>query len=292
MDLKKFILDNELCDFAVGLGGCRVHKTNFDSCDYDITVFDKSEKNDAVLEYDNEFVFLHHGKLDEKKSDVLIHYDGMKIIQDETWDLRMLLSKIKESKDKIFLDFAKNRLIDAIFCCQKTKASISNSGVFAPCWQKCATYLLSDAIASLNNIVPSSHMLYSLRHLEKSSINENVSVINETSGVERAIPSLLQRMLKSTLGFSDIVENNNHSKVIQRKYDLFLSNSMFSDCYFYLVQINKNNFLKLRHFIHRHPDYIHILKVAFDIERDSNLLEQQASQIQNASNRIIELLRK
>ena len=292
MDFKKIISDNDLSDFPIGLGGCRVRETSFGSCDYDITVFDNSEKKDHVVDYGDDSIYIHHGKLDEKKSEILIHYIGMEIIQDESWDLRIFLSKIKEKQDKLFLDFAKNCLIDAIFCCQKTKDSILNSDNFAPCWQKCATCLLSDAISTLNNIVPSSHMLNSLRNLKKSSINENVSIINETTGVERATPSLLQRMLKSTKGFSDIVENNNYSKVIQKKYDYFLSNSMLSDCYFYLIYVNKKNFLKLRHSIHQNPDHIHILKVAFDIERDYNLLEQQAVQIQNTCNHIIELLRK
>jgi len=217
MDFKKFINENDLFDYPIGLTGCRAQKINFDSCDYDLTVFDNSKQNDEVIEFGSDYVFLHHGDIEEKKSDVLIHYDDMDIIQDESWELRILLAKIKERKEKIYKDYAKNCLINAIFCCQKTNDCLSNSDEFAPCWQKCASYLLADAIAGLNFICPSSHMLFSLRNLEKNTINENISEINDTLGIERATSSLLQRMLKSTIGFSDIVENNNHSKVIQKK---------------------------------------------------------------------------
>jgi hypothetical protein len=100
----------------------------------------------------------------------------------------------------------------------------------------------------------------------------------------------LERILKSTIGFSDLVENNNHSKIIQGKHDLFIKNSMLSDCYFYLGYINKENFVKIKDKIASQPDLIHILKVAFDIETDSNLLEHQAKLIQKSCNTILGLI--
>jgi len=41
MDLKKFIKDQGLSGFPIGLGGCRILEYNFDSCDYDLVVFDE-----------------------------------------------------------------------------------------------------------------------------------------------------------------------------------------------------------------------------------------------------------
>ena len=38
----------------------------------------------------------------------------------------------------------------------------------------------------------------------------------------------LERMLKSTIGFSDLVEKNNHSLIIQQKHDFFLKNIRIS----------------------------------------------------------------
>jgi len=203
----------------------------------------------------------------------------------------MLLSKINEKRSSLFTDFAKNCLIESMFCCQKTKDALQTSDVFAPCWQKCASYYLADAISSLNHQRSSpSHMLDLLRKLEKSPINEHISVITQTVGIERATPTLLERMLKSTIGFSDLIEKNNHSQIIQQKHDFFVKNSMLSDCYFYFGYLNKENFIKIKDTLSREQDLIHILKIAFDIESDSNLLLLQAELVQKSCNDIFEIV--
>ena len=135
-------------------------------------------------------------------------------------------------------------------------------------------------------------MLDLLRKFDKSPTNEHISTVTQTVGIERATPTLLERMLKSTIGFSDLVEKNNHSKIIQQKHDFFLKNSMLSDCYFYLGYINKGNFIKIKDTLNRQQDLIHILKVAFDVEADSNLLLQHADLIQKSCNDIIEIVSK
>jgi len=291
MDLKKLVKEQKLSSFPIGLGGCRISDFHFDSCGYDVVVFDGKLEPKKIIKYEDEFVIIHHASLSETLSKKLLQYDKLQIIQDESWDLRMLLSKINEKRSSLFTDFAKNCLIESMFCCQKTKEAIQTSDVFASCWQKCASYYLADAISSLNHQRSSpSHMLDLLRKLEKSPINEYISVVTQTVGIERATPTLLERMLKSTIGFSDLVEKNNHSLIIQQKYDFFLKNSMLSDCYFYFGYINKENFIKIKNTLNREQDLIHILKIAFDIEADSNLLLQQAELIQKSCNEILELV--
>ena len=97
-------------------------------------------------------------------------------------------------------------------------------------------------------------MLDSLRKLKKSSINEHISVVTQTVGIERATPTLLERMLKSTIGFSDLIEKNKHSQIIQQKHDFFVKNSMLSDCYFYLGYVNQENFIKIKDTLNREQD--------------------------------------
>jgi len=291
MDLKKLVKEQVLSSFPIGLGGCRISDFHFDSCGYDVVVFDGKLEPEKIIKFEDEFVIIHHASLSETLSKKLLQYDKLQIIQDESWDLRMLLSKINEKRSSLFTDFAKNCLIESMFCCQKTKEAIQTSDVFASCWQKCASYYLADAISSLNHQRSSpSHMLDLLRKLEKSPINEYISVVTQTVGIERATPTLLERMLKSTIGFSDLVEKNNHSLIIQQKHDFFLKNSMLSDCYFYFGYINKENFIKIKNTLNREQDLIHILKIAFDIEADSNLLLQQAELIQKSCNEILELV--
>jgi len=278
-------------DFPIGLGGCRISDLHFDSCEYDIVVFDGKSEPEKIIKSGDEFVMIHHASLSETLSKKLLQYDKLQIIQDESWDLRMFLSKINEKRSSLFTDFAKNCLIESMFCCQKTKEAIQNSDVFSSCWQKCASYYLADAISSLNHQrLSPSHMLDLLRKLEKSPINEHISVVTQTVGIERATPTLLERMLKSTIGFSDLVEKNNHSQIIQQKHDFFLKNSMLSDCYFYFGYINKENFIKIKDTLNREQDLIHILKIAFDIEADSNLLLKQAELVQKSCNELLEIV--
>jgi hypothetical protein len=291
MDLKKFIENQGLSTFPIGLGGCRNSDHFFDSCDYDLIVFDENSSNNQIVSFDDNLITIHHGSLSETNSKKLLQYDKLNIIQDESWNLKIFLSKISQKRDNLFSDFAKNSIIESIFCCQKTKDGIENNDIFASCWQKCASYYLADAISSLNHNPSSpSHMLNSLRKFKKNSINNHISNILQNIGIERATPTLLERMLKSSIGFSDLIEHNNNSELIQKKYDYFIENSMLSDCYFYLGYLNKENFFQIKDDLNRRQDLIHILKIAFDIESDPNLLLQQAETIQNSCNDILEIL--
>jgi hypothetical protein len=291
MDLQKFIKTQELSTFPIGLGGCRTMNNFFDSCDYDLMVFDENSSNDEIISFENNLITIHHASLSETNTKKLLQYDKLKILQDESWNLKMFLSVISEKRSLLFSDFAKNSLIESMFCCQKTKDGIDNDDVFAACWQKCASYYLADALSSLNSNPSSpSHMLNSLRKFKKNSTNNHISSVLDTIGIERATPTLLERMLKSSIGFSDLIENNNHSDLIEKKYNYFLKNSMLSDCYFYLGYVNKENFIQIKDELNRRQDLIHMLKIAFDIESDSNLLLQQASIVQNSCNEIFELI--
>ncbi|MBP0120648.1 MAG: hypothetical protein ITD33_07335 [Nitrosarchaeum sp.] len=291
MDLKKFIEQESLTNFPIGLGGCRATNSFSDSCDYDITVFDETNKSDKIVFHDNNFIKIHYGSLKETKSDILIKYNGMQIIHDESWELRMFLSKINEKHLHLYNDYAKNCLFESIFCCEKTKDGIKNSNVFSSCWQICASYFLADAICLLNLYRPNpTHMLDAMRKFGKNKINEEITIVNETIGIERATQSLLERKMKSTIGFSNYVGNENYSKIIKLKHDLFIKNSMLPNCYFYLGYVNKENFVKIKDSIDNRPDLIHILRIAFDIEADSNLLEQQAKLIQKSCNSILGLI--
>ena len=291
MNYEDLIQEKSWSNYPVGLSGCRTGNSFLDSCDYDFTIFDNSNKPDEIFQFQNNFINAHHSSFSETQTNKLIQYDNIKIIHDESWDLRMFLSKIKEKRLILYKDYAKNSLIESLFCCEKTKKGIKEESVFASCWQKCASYFLAEGILALNQCKPSpTHMLDTLRRLEKTSVNEKISIVNDTVGIERSTPSLLERMLKSTIGFSDLVEKNNHSLVIQQKHDYFVKNSMLSDCYFYLGYINKENFVKIKDSIEKEPDLIHLLKIAFDVQADINLLEQQTNQVQKSANEILDIV--
>ena len=144
MDLKKIIEQQGLSSFPVGLGGCRISDYCFDSCGYDVVVFDGTSEPKKIVKSGDEFAIIHHASLSETKSKNLLQYDKLEIIQDESWDLQMLLSKIEgKSVLILFTDFAKDCLIESLFCCQKTKEAIQVSDVFAPLLAKMCLFLFS-----------------------------------------------------------------------------------------------------------------------------------------------------
>ena len=291
MDFFQVIKDQNLSDFPMGLGGCRMSDACFDSCAFDFVVFDGKSEQSQLIKHDGNLIVLHHASLSEKNSRLLLQYDDLRIIQDDSWELKMMLSKIKEKRLHLFSDFAKNCLIESLFCCQKTKDAVDSSDVFAPCWQKCSSCFLTDALSALNQIRSSpSHMLDALRKLEKNPINDHISVATQTIGIERATPTLLERMVKSTIGFSNTVDDSSFSDLIRKKHDYFVSNSMLADCYFYLVYVNKNNFISIKDGLNREPDLFHILKIAFDVEADPNNLLARSECVKDSANSVLELI--
>jgi hypothetical protein len=129
-------------------------------------------------------------------------------------------------------------------------------------------------------------MLEFIRKSSKNKTNESFLAVAEVIGLERATPSLLERMVKSTIGFSDMMEANNHSTIIQKKYEYLVNNSLLSDCYFYLGYVNKNNLVSVRDSIHKRPELIHVLKVALDLEGGQTKIEQQANLLHNLANEL------
>ena len=291
MDTTRLVEKLSLTNSPVGLGGCRNEGKSFDCCEYNLTVFDNKTENDSLIDFKNELIKLHHASLNETRPGILAQYENMKIIWDEKWELRIFLSQIKEKRQKIFDAYTKSCLIDAAVCATKTKEEIKNSNPFASSWVKCSAYFIADALSLANSKRPSPlHLLEYLRGFEKNKINENFSIVNDCIGIERATPSLLSRMVKSTMGFSDMVEGNGHSNVIQKKHDYLIRNSLISDCYFYLGYINRNNFIRIKETLHRKPELIHVLKVAFDVDNDMTLIEQQANELHKTANDLLSLL--
>ncbi len=290
MDLEKFLADRGLQGHPAGLGGCRAHGDQFDSCDHDVVVFDGGRQGNRFLPHEGQFVNLHHCPIDATRTDSLVHLDGMRIVLDGSWDLGMLLSGLRQRRSALFRDYARNCLVGSLLCCEKCLRGPRESGAFSACWQKCASHMLADAILALNQRPPSpSHALEIARRFEKNAINGKMSVVAQTLGIERASPPLLERMLKSTIGFSDMAEGNGHPGAIGRKHGYFVENSMFSDCYFYLGCVNRDNFLRMKASLPRRPDLIHVLKTAFDLEADPVLVSQHARRTRDACHEILGL---
>ena len=288
MDLNKLITDNRFKDFPIALGGCKSDQVSYDCCEYDITIFDGKNENFSVINFENEFVKIHHANLTETNSNILKQFENLTILHDEKWDLRMLQSKIREKNEQITTTSAKSSLIEASVCLTKSNHLIKTSDPFSYVWLKCAAYYLADAVCLFNQKRPSpTHSLHFIRESNLNKFNESISIINDILGLERATTSLLSRMCKSTMGFSDMVEQNGNSKIIQRKYEYLTKKSLLSDCYFYFGYINRNNFIKIKDDISKKPELIHILKTAFDLENDPTKLPSDIEKLQNSVNSLL-----
>ena len=95
MEHKKILESLSVENFPVGLGGCKSNGPTHDCCEYDVTIFDGKKEKESFLEHDGVFYHIYHGTLQETSPEVLLQYDDMAILQDEQWELRKLLSKIK-----------------------------------------------------------------------------------------------------------------------------------------------------------------------------------------------------
>ena len=276
-----------LSNIPVGLGGCKSHDISLDCCEYDITVFDDKIGSELRV-VDDVLVRIHHGRIDETDLEILQKYDSMKILSDPSWKLLTFLSKIKEKQEKIRNSVAKNFLIQASFFATKAKQNIEED--FAPVWIKCSAYLICDGLVLLNSKSCSpAHMLETIRSLEKNKTNQYFANLAEILGLERATSSLLERMMKSTIGFSDMIKNNSDGEIISKKYEYLKSHSLLSDCYFYLGTLNKNIILEIKDSIHKNPELIHVLKTAFDLENDKIKLQSQSVLLNKIVNELIHI---
>ncbi len=120
MDTQKFLEKFSLTQFPIALGGCRNDGNSFDSCEYDITIFDNKDENDSIMDFGDEIVRLHHGSMQETRQEILTQYNNLQILWDEKWELKIFLSQISEKKEKIFDAYTKSCLVEAAVCTTKT----------------------------------------------------------------------------------------------------------------------------------------------------------------------------
>ena len=274
----------------VAMGGYDSDNYDDDCHIYNLVVFDAKDVPDDIIIHDSNLFKISHGNLSEHNSQILLYYSNLEIILDEQWDLKQLLSKIQEKKDVLFSTSTKNSLIDSQFALSKAKTALQTDDPFLSCWIKCAGISLIDSILLQNQIIPNpAHSLSLLRNLKNEKNNQFSEKIISETGVERATSSLLTRMLKSSCGFSDMVENNQNSKIIEKKAKHMIENSLLSDCYLYLIYQNKNNFYKIKNSLNKNSDKIHVLKTAFDLTNSTSELQASIDSMSNTTNALLEL---
>ena len=121
---------------------------------------------------------------------------------------------------------------------------------------------------------------------EKNTRQFSDKIISET-GIERATKSLLTRMLKSSIGFSDMVEQNNNSIIIEKRANYLIRNSLLSDCYLFLNYQNRKNFNKIKNSLNKNSDKIHVLKTAFDLTNTTSEFSKSIRSMSDITNSLL-----
>ena len=272
----------------IALGGYDADDFDIDCNIHNLVLFDEKDISDEIITHESKTLKIYHGTLSETNPESLIHYQNLEIIQDPEWELKMFVSKIKEKKDVLFLSSSKNALVESQLSLSKAKNAFEHDDPFVSCWIKCAITSLIDSILLQNNILPYPAQALSLmRNLKQKNTNQFVDKIIAESGIERATSSLLSRMLKSSSGFSDMIENNQNSSIIEKKANYLIQNSLFADCYLYLIYQNRNNFYKIKDSLYKNSDKIHVLKTAFDLTITSSELSGTIDSLSDISKSLL-----
>ena len=282
------LLDLLSTDSPVGIGGCRNDGNPLEPCELNVTVFDgASSSPNQVLRGGGQALMISRGSLDgPTDSNTLVNYIGMRVVQDGSWELHTMLSNLNQKSRTVFRDYARNCLISSLFCTTKANDGVG-SDAFAPCWEKSALIYLANAILAANYQRPSpSHFLEKLRSLASNNVTDKASLVSDCLGVERATPSLLTRMCKSTVGFSETI-GRGQDGLVEAKCDHMIRHSMLADCYAYLACVNHANFVSVKDLARSNPDLIHVLRVAFDLENDPEGLRRNLGSIRDACNGIL-----
>lgn len=267
MDVRAVLREAGYGGLPAGLVGCRARGGHFGGCAHDIAVFGGKGGADEAVGHGGDVALIRHASLAEADSGRLLGFLDLEVIQDESWELRMMASRIRAKSGRLFADAGRGCLVESLLCCERARAAAGRDDPFAPFWQKCASCYLADALLYLNRTVPGpSHALDSLRGQEKSPLNEHIGVATGSVGIERATPTLLSRMAESTAGFAKMAGRGAHSDIVRRQHALFVEGSMLADCYFYLCYVNRDSLAGLGGAAGRTRDYDHVLKVAFDAE--------------------------
>jgi len=279
--------------FPIAIGGSDSDDFDNDCEIYNLVIFDGKNISDKIITHGSNVLKILHGNLSENNSEYLIHYENLQIIQDEQWELKMLISKIHEKRNILFSVSAKNALVEAQLALSKAKHFLDKDDPFVSCWIKCSMISLIDSILFQNQILPNPvQALSSMRNLKQKNTNQFTDKIISETGIERATPSLLSRMLKSTCGFSDMVEKNQNSIIIEKKANYLIQNSLLSDCYLYLNYQNRNIFYKIKNSLNTNLDKIHVLKTAFDLTNTPSNLLSSIDSMNDITNALLTLSHK
>lgn len=199
-----------------GLGGCRARGQSLDQCDYNLTVFDGPGPD----EYRGP-ARISHAALSDMRPERSVHYLGMRVLRDESWDLRTALASLKPGP--VLSAYSRGRAVEASMCCARAE---SCDGPLSALWAKAGALHLAEAAMAAAGSGPSpTHGLAALR---------GSPVLGEL-GLERASPTLLGRMCESVVGISRCLGSGPPPEMLRAKREAMASAP--AACYLYFASL-------------------------------------------------------
>lgn len=258
-------------DAPLALGGCRCTKTSFECCEYNVIVFDEARSCEQMRIGDS-IVLVRHDSIDMPTFGTFAHIPHLRVIRDESWSIGPKISAIVKKQDDVFKHATKSALVDSKIILHTARKSLEKTPQVSAFWTKCAAYRLADAISYHNIIEPNGvHMMSQLRALPNTAPNNSLSTVYDCLGLERSTPSLLERMLKSAIGFLNMAGIGEiESQVIAAKAHHLESVSLFTDSYYYICRTVCARLCSQQKYAFDIPDAeLYALKVALDPDNNT-----------------------
>lgn len=280
MDILKLLASRGLSGHPAGLAGCRAHGSHSESCGYDVVIFDETNHTSEIVSIGCENVMIHHSSLSESEPVRQAGYYMMDIIQDDTLLLAPLVNQIRQKKDVIFANCARDCLAESILCL--ARSDNASDVKRASCLQKCASVCAAEAVTYMAGYTPSSHMLDAMRRSGSGA----ASIIVESLGIERASSTLIKRMANAASNLNALVGGT--AQMVRLRAALLVQDHRMADCYLYLCRVGKSGKMAAPEDLT--ADYA--AQMAMDVDSDMIHIRKMSSDIRNTVYNLLEQMGK
>jgi hypothetical protein len=262
----------------VALIGCRTSPISLDCCEYDLAIFEPSQKDkqaNQVVQVDKQPVELMH--LTGSIKDHVIDLANMVILKDNS--TLMLSSAAKDiisgKYTKMLASSGKKSLISSLFCQQKMRGT--KHPIVAAMWLKIAAYEFIDGMIALSGNRPMPvHILEQVRQID-SRRAEGVEVALECIGAERATRPAISRSMEA---IKELKLKDYDKDLFLSKISHLLERRRLVDCYYYAGRVASKNLVSRTESFH--SQYSKLVQLALDLSSDSQGLEKMQKRLSRA----------
>jgi hypothetical protein len=259
----------------VALIGCRTSPISLDCCEYDLAIFEPSQKDkqaNQVVQVDKQPVELMH--LTGSIKDHVIDLANMVILKDNS--TLMLSSAAKDiisgKYTKMLASSGKKSLISSLFCQQKMRGT--KHPIVAAMWLKIAAYEFIDGMIALSGNRPMPvHILEQVRQID-SRRAEGVEVALECIGAERATRPAISRSMEA---IKELKLKDYDKDLFLSKISHLLERRRLVDCYYYAGRVASKNLVSRTESFH--SQYSKLVQLALDLSSDSQGLEKMQKRL-------------